>query len=137
MTIANYWLAAAFIAGFFCVGILYWQVAYSQVSLPDALYGFGLLAVSILAAAARAFGKARIARVILIAGAAVPAAVLARVVVEVAKRPDVAQSLATGNYYRNPGRPGLFVRGSAYRQPTVGLFQALAATAHRSREKKP
>ena len=137
MTIANYWLAAAFVIGLVVVGVPYWQTRYSQVSLPDTLYGFGLLAVAILAAAARAFGNARIARVILIAGAAVPAAVLARILVEVGQRPDVAQSLTTGNYYRNPGRPGLFVRGSAYRQPTVGLFQALAATAHRSREKKP
>ena len=87
MTIANYWLAAAFVIGLVAVGVPYWQVAYSQVSLPDTLYGFGLLAVAILAAAARAFGKTRIARVILIAGAAVPAAVLARIVVEAAKDP--------------------------------------------------
>ena len=87
MTIANYWLAAAFVIGLVAVGVPYWQVAYSQVSLPDTLYGFGLLAVAILAAAARAFGKARIARVILIAGAVVPAAVLARIVVEAAKDP--------------------------------------------------
>lgn len=87
MTIANYWLAAAFVIGLVVVGIPYWQTRYSQVSLPDTLYGFGLLAVAILAAAARAFGKARIARVILIVGSAVPTAVLARIVIEAAKDP--------------------------------------------------
>jgi len=86
-TTANLWLAAAFVVGFFSVGFPYWQVTYAKVSLPDTLYGARLLVVAVLAAAARAFGKARLAAVILGVGAAVPAAVLTRVVVETAKDP--------------------------------------------------
>ena len=86
-TTANLWLAAAFVVGFFSVGFPYWQVTYAKVSLPDTLYGAGLLVVAVLAAAARAFGKARLVAVILVAGAAVPAAVLTRVGVETAKDP--------------------------------------------------
>jgi hypothetical protein len=84
---ATYWLAAAFVVGFFAVGFPYWQVPYSKVSLPDALYGAGLLAICILASAARAFGKARVVFLVFAVGAAVPAAVLARVVVEATKDP--------------------------------------------------
>jgi len=86
-TTANLWLAAAFVVGFFSVGFPYWQVTYAKVSLPDTLYGAGLLVVAVLAAAARAFGKARLVAVILVVGAAVPAAVLTRVGVETAKDP--------------------------------------------------
>ena len=86
-TTANLWLAAAFVVGFFSVGFPYWQVTYAKVSLLDTLYGAGLLVVAVLAAAARAFGKARLVAVILGVGAAVPAAVLTRVVVETAKDP--------------------------------------------------
>ena len=86
-TTADLWLPAAFVVGFFSVGFPYWQVTYAKVSLPDTLYGAGLLVVAVLAAAARAFGKARLVAVILVAGAAVPAAVLTRVGVETAKDP--------------------------------------------------
>lgn len=72
---------------FFAVGFPYWQIPYAKVSLPDTLYGAGLLAVGVLAAAARGFGKARLLAVILVVGASVPAAVLARVAVDTAKDP--------------------------------------------------
>jgi hypothetical protein len=84
---AVYWLAAAFTVSFFTVGVPYWQIAYSKLSLPDALYGAGLFVVGVLAAAARAFGKARLVAVIFVVGAAIPAAVLARVAVETASDP--------------------------------------------------
>lgn len=29
--LANYWLAAAFVIGFFSVGLPYWEIAYSKV----------------------------------------------------------------------------------------------------------
>ena len=82
-----YWLAAAFLVGFFTVAVPYWQIVYSKVSLPDTLYGAGLFVVGVLAAAARAFGKARLVAVVFVVGAAIPAAVLARVAVEVARDP--------------------------------------------------
>jgi hypothetical protein len=84
---ARYWLVAAFVVGFFAVGVPYWQIPYAKVSLPDTLYGAGLLVVGVLAAATRGFGKARLLAVILVAGASVPAAILARVAVDTAKDP--------------------------------------------------
>ena len=84
---AKYWLAAAFAIGFLAVGLPYWQIPYAKVSLPNTLYGSGLLVVGIGAAAARAFGKARFLMVFFIVGATVPLAVLARVAVETNKDP--------------------------------------------------
>ncbi len=82
-----YWLVAAFVNSFFAVGFPYWQIPYAKVSLPSTLYGMGLLVVGILAAAAHAFGKARLLTVILTVGGAVPAPILARVAVDAAKDP--------------------------------------------------
>jgi hypothetical protein len=86
---AKYWLAAAFALSFFAVGVPYWQIPYAKVSLPDTLYGAGLLVVGVVAFAARAFGKARLLSVIFIVGAAVPAAVLARVAVDTTRDPTL------------------------------------------------
>jgi hypothetical protein len=85
--IAVYWLAASFVAGFFAVGIPYWQVPYAKVALPNTLYGTGLLVVGLLAAAASAFGKARLLAVILVVGAAVPGPILARIGADTTKDP--------------------------------------------------
>jgi len=84
---AVYWLIVAFVVSFFAVGLPYWQIPYAKVSLPSTLYGMGLLVVGILAAAARAFGKARLLAVILAVGGAVPAPILARIAVDTAKDP--------------------------------------------------
>jgi hypothetical protein len=84
---AVFWLVAAFVISFFAVGFPYWQITYAKVSLPSTLYGTGLVVVGVLAAAARAIGKARILTVILAVGAAVPARILARVAVDTAKDP--------------------------------------------------
>ena len=84
---AVFWLVAAFVISFFAVGFPYWQIPYAKVSLPNTLYGTGLVVVGVLAAAARAFGKARILTVILAVGAAVPAPILARIAVDTAKDP--------------------------------------------------
>jgi hypothetical protein len=84
---AGYWLVAAFVVGFFAVGIPYWLIPYEKVSLPSTLYGSGLLVVGVLAAAIRAFGQARLLTVILAVGAAVPAPILARIAVDTTKDP--------------------------------------------------
>ena len=84
---AVFWLVAAFVISFFAVGFPYWQIPYAKVSLPNTLYGTGLVVVGVLAAAARAVGKARILTVILAVGAAVPAPILARIAVDTAKDP--------------------------------------------------
>lgn len=84
---AAYWLVAAFVISFFVVGVPYWQIPYAKVSLPSTLYGMGLLVVGVLAAAARAVGKARLLAVIAAVGAAVPAPILARIAIDTAKDP--------------------------------------------------
>lgn len=84
---ATHWLVAAFLISFFVVGVPYWEIPYAKVSLPNTLYGTGLLVVGVLAAAARACGHARVLAVILAVGAAVPAPILARIAVDTAKNP--------------------------------------------------
>lgn len=78
-----YWLAGAFLAGFLAIGVFYWPVPYNKVTLPNTLFGAGLGVVCLGAAIARAFGKAHFLMAILAAAAAVPAAVMTRVGVEV------------------------------------------------------
>ena len=68
------WLLIAFFIAFVGVGFRYWQLPYAQVSLPDSLYGPGLVAIAVVALMARAFGLARFWKVWLLIAAAVPAA---------------------------------------------------------------
>jgi hypothetical protein len=84
---AAFWLVAAFVISFFAVGVPYWQIPYAKVSLPTTLYDTGLVVVGLLAAAARALGKARLMAAILAAGAAVPAPILTRIAVDTARDP--------------------------------------------------
>jgi hypothetical protein len=84
---AAFWLVAAFVISSFAVGVPYWRIPYAKVSLPSTLYGTGVIVVGVLAAAARAIGKARLLTVILDVGAAVPAPILARITVDTAKDP--------------------------------------------------
>jgi hypothetical protein len=74
------WVAATIC--FLVVGVPYWRIPYGSVNLPDALYGPGLYVV---AGAALVLGTLRASgfwTVLLMTGLSVPAAVLARVVVE-------------------------------------------------------
>lgn len=75
-------LAAAFVCAFFVIGLPYWQIPYSQASLPNDIWGLGLLAVVALAAIPRVVSATRFWPTLLIIGSAVPAAVLARVIVD-------------------------------------------------------
>ena len=81
------WLLIAFLVAFIGVGFRYWQIPYPQVSLPDSLYGPGLVAVGVVALMARAFGLARFWKVWLLIATSVPLAVLARVIVETGRDP--------------------------------------------------
>lgn len=76
------WLLIAFLIAFVGVGFRYWQLPYAQVSLPDSLYGPGLVAIAVVALMARAFGLARFWKVWLLIAAAVPAAVLVRIIAD-------------------------------------------------------
>jgi len=76
----SFWLWSAFVAGLLAVGIPYWQIPYSKLSLPDTLIHPGLVVVIVAAALVRALGMRAFARTALIVGAAVPCVVMARVV---------------------------------------------------------
>jgi len=84
---AAYWLVIAFVLSFFAVGVPYWKIPYTKVSLPSTLYDRGFLVVGVLAAAARALGKTGFLAVTLAVGAAVPAPILARIAVDTVKDP--------------------------------------------------
>ena len=81
------WLTGAFLAGFLAIGLPYWLIPYDRVSLPNTLYGMGLIVVTLAAGVARAFGKTHFLTAMLVVGATVPAAVIVRVAVETSGDP--------------------------------------------------
>ena len=81
------WLLIAFAIAFIGVGFLYWQLPYAQATLPDALYGPGLVAVGVVALMVRAFGLARFWKAWLLLAATVPAAVAVRIAMDLAADP--------------------------------------------------
>ncbi len=70
----------AFVAVFLAVGIPYWLVPYNK-TIPNAVIAIGVTAV-VIVAAILAFRGMKLARALLVPGLAVPAAALARVIVE-------------------------------------------------------
>jgi protein-S-isoprenylcysteine O-methyltransferase Ste14 len=74
--------AIAFVLTFFAVGIPFWSIPYSKLNVPDGLYGFGLVVAFAAAAALCATMKTTFRRAWLVVGLAVPAALMARVIVE-------------------------------------------------------
>lgn len=76
----------AFVVAFLAVGLPYWPLPYAQVSLPNSLSIVSLAVVFVLAAALCAATRATI-RQACVVGAAVPAVIAARVIVEVARDP--------------------------------------------------
>jgi hypothetical protein len=86
-TFKHFGLPIAFGVSVVAIGIPYWPVPYSQVALPDTRVTPALL-VPVLAASALGFCALASARVIIfVVGAALPAAVLARVIVETSADP--------------------------------------------------
>jgi hypothetical protein len=73
---------SAFAIAFLSIGLPYWAIPYSRVTLPDALPIVGLLVVAVAAGVVRACRASTLWRAALTVGSAVPAAVLARVLVE-------------------------------------------------------
>lgn len=81
------WLLFAFIANFFVVGIPYWVIPYNKVNLPSALMEWSLLLVGLSALLVCACRVATFWKAVCILAASVPAAVLARVIVDGVKDP--------------------------------------------------
>jgi hypothetical protein len=80
-------LAVCAVLVFFAVGLPYWRIPYTQVALPSALYGVGLVALAVLSALLRGVFATAFVSTALIMGSTVPAAVLVRVVYETAIDP--------------------------------------------------
>jgi hypothetical protein len=85
--INNHGLSIAFVASFLAVGVPYWLIPYNKISLPNTLITPGLLVVGFLALMLCLFRVDRFWKVIGIIGSSVPAAVLARVLVEIWEDP--------------------------------------------------
>jgi hypothetical protein len=81
------WLLIGFLIAFVAVGFAHWQLPYDQVSLPNSLYGPGLVAVGLIAMMLRAFGTGRFLTIWLLIAATVPTAVMARVMLETSRDP--------------------------------------------------
>lgn len=82
MKTAGYRIALAFAVAFFCVGLPYWRIPYSEVALPHSLPATGLFAVALTALVLVATRALPYWRAVWLATAAVPAAVFARVLFE-------------------------------------------------------
>jgi hypothetical protein len=83
----RYGLATAFVVGLFAVGLPYWAIPYNKVSLPNTLVRPELLTIVLGTLLLGLFRSCRFRVAVLVVGTAVPAAVLARVIVECAKDP--------------------------------------------------
>ncbi len=81
------WLLIGFFIAFVAVGFAHWQLPYDKVSLPNSLYGPGLVAVGLIAMMLRAFGTGRFLTIWWLIAATVPAAVMARVLLETSRDP--------------------------------------------------
>lgn len=81
------WLLGGCVVSFLAVGLPYWQIPYADVALPNTLVTPALVVVALAAALARAVGRSRFMVCVLAIGAMIPAAVMARVVVDTATDP--------------------------------------------------
>jgi hypothetical protein len=69
--IKSWRLSAAFVISLLGVGISFWQIPYSKLNVPDALYGPGLVVVFILALLLRVFAVAPFLKVMNVLAASV------------------------------------------------------------------
>ncbi|HEX9408800.1 MAG TPA: hypothetical protein VGA23_04040 [Methylomirabilota bacterium] len=75
----------SFLVGFLVVGVPYWRIPYNKAT-SSAVMG-GAVLIGVIALIARVLIEARFSRVVLVLAAAVPAAVMARVVVDTMRDP--------------------------------------------------
>jgi hypothetical protein len=75
----------SFLVGFLLVGVPYWRIPYNKAT-SAAVMG-GAILIGVVALITRVFIDARFPRVVLVLAAAVPAAVMARVVVDTTRDP--------------------------------------------------
>jgi hypothetical protein len=110
-------LHIAFVVVFFVMGLPYWRIPYSSASLPNSLWSPAMLVVLAAPVAVLVLSKNTFARTSGVIGLAVPAMVMARVVVEAFQNPTTHKPLAVrvghrvgsrpcGGFCRIAGRPG-------------------------------
>jgi len=75
----------SFLVGFLVVGVPYWRIPYNKAT-SSAVMG-GAVLIGVIALIARVLIEARFSRVVLVLAAAVPTAVMARVVVDTMRDP--------------------------------------------------
>jgi hypothetical protein len=80
-------LHIAFVVVFFVMGLPYWRIPYSSASLPNSLWGPAMLVLLAAPVAVLVLSKNTFARTSGVIGLAVPAMVMARVVVETFQNP--------------------------------------------------
>jgi membrane-associated protease RseP (regulator of RpoE activity) len=80
-------LHIAFVVVFFVMGLPYWRIPYSSASLPNSLWGPAMLVVLAAPVAVLVLSNNTFARTSGVIGLAVPAMVMARVVVEAFQNP--------------------------------------------------
>jgi hypothetical protein len=87
MTRTRLILPLGFVASALAAGLPYWSLTYRQVSLPDSLYGPGLLVLFLATAVAQVSGASTFWRNVAVLGSSFPAIVMLRVMVEAAADP--------------------------------------------------
>jgi hypothetical protein len=80
-------LSGAFVLCLLAIGLPYWALAYSQVDLPNALYGWGMLVLGLAAASIQATGTAGFLPTLATLGFVAPTVTMSRVVYDVAIDP--------------------------------------------------
>ncbi len=80
-------LAVSFIACVFAIGVPYFSLTYSQVNLPNALYGWGLSLLFVVAAGIRIKNSAGFLATAATCAAVIPVIVMARVIRDTALDP--------------------------------------------------
>lgn len=71
-----------FVVCFLAVGIPFWSIPYNELNVPNGFFGPGAVVVFVVALLMGLRGKTPFGKTILIPGLAMPAALMARVVVE-------------------------------------------------------
>lgn len=104
-------LAIAFLICTVVVGVPYWALTYRQAQLPDAIMGLGVVLITAGAAALRWLKVGPTWLITLVLGGAIPAAVMARVIVETSRDPtshnlwplEIAITLVVGCFWAGIG----------------------------------
>ena len=81
------WLLPAFVAVFFLVGIPFWNIPYSKVSVPNSLVAPGLVGLIAFSLILTVFEVASLRRIFVVMSLCLPALVYARVEVETGRDP--------------------------------------------------